>query len=201
MPGRLFGPVFRLFVVPVAPRAMVLFSPCSCKRYRTVIRRRLSTDCGGISGRERWLIKASASRRSASSQQANRLMPNYAPIDAKQRQARRESCSASRSFEQSRARGRTSAHRCCRTQATRASAHFDYRAAVLNGTLARTSMGRLAILSEVVTTHTSPAGCFGLSARNAPTLTTHRTVAATAAATTSEDICSPSMRVSMVSGR
>jgi hypothetical protein len=52
-------------------------------------------------------------------------------------------------------------------------------------------MGRLAIFSEAVTTHASPAGRFGLAARNAPTLTTHRTVAVTAAATTSEDICSP----------
>src|SRR5215203_1559007 len=34
-----------------APRAMVLFFPCSCRRYPTVIRRGLSTDCGGISGR------------------------------------------------------------------------------------------------------------------------------------------------------
>src|SRR3954469_14270463 len=74
----------------------------------------------------------------------------------------------------------------------------DYRAAVLNGTLARTSRGRLTILSEAVTTHASPAGRFGVSIRNAPMLTTHRTVAATAAAMTSEDICSPLMRISLV---
>ena len=61
----------------------------------------------------------------------------------------------------------------------------------MKGTFARTSTGRLAIFSEAVTTHASPAGRFGVSIRNAPTLTTHRTVAATADAMTSEEICSP----------
>src|SRR3954447_24309627 len=36
MPGRPFGPVARFLVVPVAPRAIVLFSPCSFKHQLSV---------------------------------------------------------------------------------------------------------------------------------------------------------------------
>jgi hypothetical protein len=54
--------------------------------------------------------------------------------------------------------------------------------AVLNGTCARTSVGRLAILSEAVTTHASPTGRLTGSKFAAAIVMTHVPAAQTTAA-------------------
>jgi hypothetical protein len=53
--------------------------------------------------------------------------------------------------------------------------------AVLNGTWARTSVGRLGIFSEAVTTHASPTGRLTGSKLAAATTMTHKPAAQTAA--------------------